>query len=789
MAFGIGRVCGLTIAAMALVFGASIVASAAGDDDAIIASVNSGDTVSAIEQLSRLETTDAARFRANNYDYLLGRLLEQRGDFPRAVVRFTSVVSRDSNLAEYALWRLAGIARLQGNYTEERRLLEQLLARYPASLLYARAVRRAGRSAFDAGDYRAAIARLQPLAVATGADGRGALARVGAAKLRLGDRSGARSDFQTLLDGPQDDYALQAARGLDELDAAENVALTEFDHMRRGQIYLNNRDWLDARPHFEAIAAMPASQYRADALYAVGLTHYRLEELDDAVTWWQKAAQEFATIPVGIKSALWIGHALQRAGKYDAAVSQYDRFIATYPRDDQVEGAYRNAIDTLRTAGRPQQALAWCDRAEAAQPRGALATFAAFNRAKIRLGQGDTAAALAEFVRLKTAYNLSLAGPGMPSSGEIDLLRGVCLERLGRYPEAIGLYLTMKPGRENYFGNRATIRLLALADSDDAKAAVGRVAQPALAAARTARTAGDAAGARAAAERAMRLTIDEPARAEMLDILRWSYSQLPQYSRVSTQAIVPVERRPLEVESSDRSHAALAAELAFLGLYDEAAPELEASGFGLKSAASMAVYNARGGRAHEAIQIGETTAARLPDDYRVELLPRSVSELIYPAPYREDLRRFAIALGVDPRFELSIARQESRFKPWVKSPAAARGLMQFITETSSRLAVAEGIAAFDQDDLYEPSTAIRLGARYLSELFAMFPDNGYLVAASYNGGEDNVERWKRRAVDPDDVDLVIAEISYKETKAYVYRVMNNYWAYQALYSRELSPAR
>ena len=69
----------------------------------------------------------------------------------------------------------------------------------------------------------------------------------------------------------------------------------------------------------------------------------------------------------------------------------------------------------------------------------------------------------------------------------------------------------------------------------------------------------------------------------------------------------------------------------------------------------------------------------------------------------------------------------------------------------------------------------------------MFPGKPDAVAASYNGGEDSVARWARRAADPDDTDLVVAEVSFKETKTYVHRVMNNYWAYQALYTRELTP--
>jgi soluble lytic murein transglycosylase len=167
-------------------------------------------------------------------------------------------------------------------------------------------------------------------------------------------------------------------------------------------------------------------------------------------------------------------------------------------------------------------------------------------------------------------------------------------------------------------------------------------------------------------------------------------------------------------------------------------------------------------------------------------MPRDIAELLYPAPYRDELRRSAASTGVDPRMVLSIARQESRFKPWVKSPAAARGLMQFIPETASRIASALGIAGFDQDDLYDPNVAVRVGARYLGDLFALFPENPAAVAASYNGGEDNVARWARRAADPNDPDLVIAEVSYKETKTYVHRVMNNYWAYQAIYTRELN---
>lgn len=764
-----------------LVAGAS--ARAAEPRDTIMNAVATGDTATAVEALTRLEADDAARFRANNYDYLLGRVLELRGDNPGAAARYTAVVERGSNVAEYALWRLAGLARSEGNFPLERRYLERLTARFPSSLLYARAVERLGRSAFESGDYQTALARLQPLARATGADGRDALARVALARLRLGDKVGARRDFTTLMDGPQDDFALEAARGLDELDAADKVQLTEFDHVRRGRIYLYNRDWLGARPHFLAVADIPNAQNRAEALYSAGMTFYRVEDYNAAVDWWEKAAREFPSNPTGVKAYLWVGNAYQRAGKYKEAVARYSDFISRFPGDDQVEGAFRNAIDSLRSAGDSAGALSWCDRAEAAQPRSALATFAAFNRAKIRLASGDANAALAEFTRLKS-YNLRATGPGMPISDEVDLLRGVCLERLGRTSEAVSLYLSMPAGRERYHGNRATLRLLALGARPESKGEVARVRDATLAAARSA---GDPASAKAAADRALRLTDDPALRQEMLAILRRAYAGIPAYARVTGQTVDPIGRAEVATAIADRSHAALANELAFLGLLDEAAPELAASGFGARSPYAMAVYNARGSRADGAVALGEQIAAKLPDDYRVELLPRDAAELVYPAPYRDELRKFALPIGVDPRFELSIARQESRFKPWVKSPAAARGLMQFIPETATKIATALRIARFDQDDLYEPDVAVRIGGRYLADLFGLFPDNPYAVAASYNGGEDNVARWAKRSADPTDPDVVVSEISFKESKTYVYRVMNNYWAYQALYTEELNP--
>jgi soluble lytic murein transglycosylase len=95
-----------------------------------------------------------------------------------------------------------------------------------------------------------------------------------------------------------------------------------------------------------------------------------------------------------------------------------------------------------------------------------------------------------------------------------------------------------------------------------------------------------------------------------------------------------------------------------------------------------------------------------------------------------------------------------------------------------------GMNDVQESQLYQPETSIRLGSEYLLELSAMFPNLLEAVAASYNGGEDNVARWVRRAKQKDP-GVFTSEVGFDETKAYVQKVMNNYRVYKQLYTPDL----
>jgi len=158
----------------------------------------------------------------------------------------------------------------------------------------------------------------------------------------------------------------------------------------------------------------------------------------------------------------------------------------------------------------------------------------------------------------------------------------------------------------------------------------------------------------------------------------------------------------------------------------------------------------------------------------------------YPAPYRFQIVNEARKRGLDPRLVLSIMKQESQFKPNAKSPSAARGLLQLTIDAAERYAKRAGVSRVTEDSLYQPAVAIAIGSEYLSELSTMFGGLSEAIAASYNGGEDNVARWLARS-NQKDAGVFTAEVGFNESKNYIYKVMSFYRAYRQLYDSNLKP--
>ena len=111
--------------------------------------------------------------------------------------------------------------------------------------------------------------------------------------------------------------------------------------------------------------------------------------------------------------------------------------------------------------------------------------------------------------------------------------------------------------------------------------------------------------------------------------------------------------------------------------------------------------------------------------------------------------------------------------------------MQLTLDAAQKYAASVGLVTLRENQLYRPETSILVGGEYIAELSRLFPNQLEAVAASYNGGEDNVARWVKRAKQ-NDPGVFTAEIGFEETKAYAQKVMANYRAYRQLYTIDLN---
>lgn len=129
---------------------------------------------------------------------------------------------------------------------------------------------------------------------------------------------------------------------------------------------------------------------------------------------------------------------------------------------------------------------------------------------------------------------------------------------------------------------------------------------------------------------------------------------------------------------------------------------------------------------------------------------------------------------VDSAIVNALIRQESRFDPQAKNASGASGLMQLMPSTASYMA--KGIDV----RLTHPQTNISVGQKYVRHLLMDPSVNNdlFYMAIAYNAGPGNLAKWKRQYKDIHDPLLFIESIPSSETRAFVERVMVNYWIYR-----------
>ena len=158
------------------------------------------------------------------------------------------------------------------------------------------------------------------------------------------------------------------------------------------------------------------------------------------------------------------------------------------------------------------------------------------------------------------------------------------------------------------------------------------------------------------------------------------------------------------------------------------------------------------------------------------LLPHGIAfdSAAYPIPRWRPEGGFS----TDRALIYALMRQESNFDPRAVSRAGARGVMQLMPATARYVARAAGLAGVAH--LSRPESNIALGQKYLKMLLADENVDGDLfrLAAAWNAGPGNHERWQRDPQTAKDPLLFIETIPSGETRAFIEHVLANLWIYR-----------
>jgi len=238
---------------------------------------------------------------------------------------------------------------------------------------------------------------------------------------------------------------------------------------------------------------------------------------------------------------------------------------------------------------------------------------------------------------------------------------------------------------------------------------------------------------------------------------------------------VPRGRSEWSEGDAESSPCSKAIRLARVGLFKEAYVESEKTAAAGSEASSNISLFAQATNFKKVTSIGNVA---------LKGNPTSSSSLYwsaaFPQAYKELVTGFSRQWGLNPHLAWAIMREESAFKPFVESHAAAIGLMQIIPPTGLEIARALNDTDFHPEDLSNPWVNIRYGTWYLNKISGQFGGVPYYGIASYNAGPDAVARWKKWG-DRMEPDLFVELIPYDETRDYVKKVMKGYWIYKKLY--------
>ena len=124
--------------------------------------------------------------------------------------------------------------------------------------------------------------------------------------------------------------------------------------------------------------------------------------------------------------------------------------------------------------------------------------------------------------------------------------------------------------------------------------------------------------------------------------------------------------------------------------------------------------------------------------------------------------------------------QESMFNTKAKSKDGALGLMQVLPSTAKFISKSKDVKRKNSNILKNPEINLEVGQEYLRYLLDLevVSRNLIFLAAAYNGGPGNLQKWKKETNYLDDSLFFMESIPSRETRWFIEKILTKYWIYQ-----------
>ena len=123
--------------------------------------------------------------------------------------------------------------------------------------------------------------------------------------------------------------------------------------------------------------------------------------------------------------------------------------------------------------------------------------------------------------------------------------------------------------------------------------------------------------------------------------------------------------------------------------------------------------------------------------------------------------------------------QESMFNITAKSRKGALGLMQIMPSTAKFISSNKAVKRNNSNILKVPEINLDVGQEYIEYLLSLKSVNKNLIylAAAYNGGPGNLEKWQKHTNYFQDALFFMESIPSRETRWFIEKVVLKYWLY------------